>query len=126
MNKDEVTLLYGFKDEERLSQIIYALSEIHIKTKILKDSDYNEKLGFLLGLKGFKQSNNTEEIFSGEEIMIFQNIKGKRLDSALEKFKESGLTITKNKAIVTPFNVHWTIKKIHEKMLEHQNVTSKN
>lgn len=120
MNKDEVTLLYGFKDEKILSKIISVLSEIHIKTKVLKDSDYNEKLGFLLGLKGFKQSNNTEENFSGEEIMIFQNIKGKRLDLALEKLKKNELTITKNKAIVTPFNVHWTIKKIHEKMLDHQ------
>lgn len=121
MNKDKIALLYGYENEEKLSEIISVFKEVHTRTKVLKNADCNEKLGFILGLNGFKKNDKIDEDFIDDEIMIFQNIQGKNLDNLLEKFKERDIKITKNKAIATPFNVHWTIKKIYEKMQNHQN-----
>lgn len=124
MNKDEITLLYGFKHNEALEKIIEVLKQIHIKVKVLKTEDYNEKLGYILGIKGFKKSSDVLENISLNELMIFQNIKGKRLDFVLDKLKENECNIPKYKAVVTPFNIHWTLKRLYETMeKEHGNLS---
>lgn len=114
MNKDEIILLYGFKADENFEKILSVLKNVRIKTKILNDSDYSEKIGFLLGLKGFNKSSVDEENTIQNELMIFQNVKGKRLDFALDTLKENECKIPKFKSVVTPFNVHWTLKRLYE------------
>lgn len=116
MNKDEIILLYGFKDDENFEKILAVLKTIHIKARILKESDYNEKIGFLLGAKGFSKSSDDSENIIQDELMIFQNIKGKRLDFALDKLKENECKIPKFKSVVTPFNIHWSLKRLYETM----------
>lgn len=116
MKNDEVVLLYGFKTDENFEKITEVLKSIHIKVKVLNASDYNEKLGFLLGMKGFNKANENEENILENELMIFQNIKGKRLDLVLDSLRGKECKIPKYKAVVTPFNVHWTLKKLYEQM----------
>jgi len=116
LNKEEIALLYGFKNDENFDKIIEVLKKIHIRVKILKNEEYNEKVGYVLGEKGFKKSSEVLEKIPENELMIFQNIKGKRLDFVLDKLRENGCEIPKYKAIVTPFNIHWTLKKLYEQM----------
>lgn len=116
MNKDEIIIFYGFKKDENFDKIIEVLKQIRVRVKILKNEDYNEKLGYLLGAKGFNKSSEILEDFCENELMIFQNIKGKRLDFVLDKLRENNCEIPKYKAIVTPFNIHWTLKKLYEQM----------
>ena len=116
MNKDEIILLYGFKNNENTDKILSVLKEVHIKVKILNEGDYNEKVGYLLGLKGFNKSTDNIENTIQNELMIFQNIKGKRLDFVLDKLKENKCIIPKFKSVATPFNIHWSLKRLYETM----------
>ena len=116
MNKEEIALLYGFEDSEA-GKIIASLKKIRVGTRVLKSEDCHEKIGFVLGLKGFNKSKAEEPSDIDEEIIIFQGIKGKRLDAVLDKMRGDSCKVPKYKAVVTPFNIHWTVRKLYETML---------
>ena len=49
-----------------------------------------------------------------QEVMIFYNIKGKRLDQVLLALKNADIVHVKFKAVVTPFNMLWTLRRLCE------------
>ena len=117
MKREEQVLLYQFRDEEKLSGIRQALKKLHVKSRILPEEAHREKVGFLLGMKGFKETKSEDETFSfPNEVMVFHNIRGKRLDEVLESLKNAGIPPVKFKAVVTPFNTLWTLQRLCETM----------
>ncbi|MBO6177778.1 MAG: DUF3783 domain-containing protein [Selenomonadaceae bacterium] len=115
MNREELVLLYGF-DGEAAEKIVATLKTVRVKTKILKADEYGEKVGFLLGLKGFAKAMESETERPEEKIMVLQNIKGKRLDAVLDALRKNDCEVPVYKATVTAFNVHWTLKRLFETM----------
>lgn len=125
MNKTELVLLYHFTDTERTDKIKAALMRMKIAVKEVPDSMVGQKIGYLLGLKGFGENKTTaEESSFDEEVMVLQNVSRKRLDALLVEFREAGIEKVNYKAVVTPYNLFWslrrlceTIKKEHHMML---------
>ena len=71
----------------------------------------------VLGSRGFSPAKAEEEEFSfPHEVMLMQNIRNKRLDKLLAAWKEAGLAPVIYKAVVTPFNTLWTLKKLCQTM----------
>ncbi len=116
MKREELGLLYQFHDAERLERLRAVLKALHIRVRVLKDEDYAEKIGFLLGLKGFHPAKEREEFTFPHEVMVLQNIRHKRLDAVLEAIKEAGIPKIQYKAVVTPFNTLWTLQRLCETM----------
>ena len=117
MKREEQVLLYQFRDEEKLSAIREALKTLRIKCRVLPEEAYGQKIGYLLGMKGFQQTKTKDENFTfPHEVMVFQHIRGKRLDEVLGKLKDSGIPSVKFKAVVTPFNTLWTLQRLCETM----------
>ncbi len=112
--KDEQVLLYQFHDEAILQPLREVLKKLRIRTVELRDEDYREKIGFLLGMKGFLPSKQQDdEPFSfPHEVMIFSNIQGKRLDEVLEAMSAAGIPKIPYKAVVTPFNTLWPLQRL--------------
>ena len=109
----EKVLLYQFTDEVRKESIIQLLQSMGIECKVLQPQDWQEKIGYLLGNPGFTKSKAGEEKFSFPyEVMIMQNIRNKRLDALLGAFRTQNLAPVIYKAVVTPFNTFWTLKKL--------------
>ena len=50
------------------------------------------------------------------EVMVLQNIRNKRLDEVLLALKEAGVPHIRFKAVVTPFNTLWTLRRLCETM----------
>ena len=48
--------------------------------------------------------------------MILHRIKGKRLDQVLAAMKAAGVPPIRYKAVVTPFNTLWTLRRLCETM----------
>ena len=116
MKREELVLLYQFHDAERLERLRAVLKALHIRVRVLKDEDHAEKIGFLLGLKGFQPAKEREEFTFPHEVMVLQNIRHKRLDAVLEAIKEAGIPKIQYKAVVTPFNTLWTLQRLCETM----------
>ena len=124
-NKGEHVLLYQFADQVRLEAVTRLLHHMNIRVTVLPDEAWKEKVGFLLGSRGFAASKAEDEDFSfPHEVMLMQNIRNKRLDKLLAAWKEAGLSPVLYKAVVTPFNTLWTLKRLCQTMeKEHGAVT---
>lgn len=125
VKKEEQVLLYNFHDADTLEQFKDVLKPLHIRVTVLKDDDYAEKIGFLLSVKGYQPAKEKGEAFTfSGEVMILHNIQGKRLDEVLRFMKEAGLPRIHYKAVVTPFNILWTLRRLCETMRkEHGEIT---
>ena len=53
MKKQEQVLLYGFLDMEKLAKIEKILHRLNVKTRVLPEEAWREKVGYLLGMKVF-------------------------------------------------------------------------
>lgn len=118
MKKQEHVLLYGFVDMERLAAARKILHRMGIKTTVLPEEAWCEKIGFLLGMKGFKAVDSCDDdgfVFP-HEVMVLQNIRNKRLDQVLAALKDGGVPNIKFKSVVTPFNTLWTLRRLCETM----------
>ena len=125
--KEEQVLLYRFHDADMLDRFKDVFKALHIRVTVLKDEDSAEKVGFLLGMKGFQPAKEKDGAFAfSGEVMILHNIQGKRLDEVLRFMKESGLPRIHYKAVVTPFNILWPLRRLCETMQkEHAEIAVK-
>ncbi|WP_303813862.1 DUF3783 domain-containing protein [Selenomonas ruminantium] len=118
MKRQEQVLFYQFQDDEKLALACKTLHKMGIVTKILQPEDWREKVGYLLGAKGFQPAKAKDEdnfVFP-HEVMVLQNIRNKRLDEVLLALKEAGVPHIRFKAVVTPFNTLWTLRRLCETM----------
>jgi hypothetical protein len=112
---EETVLLYSFIDEQKVQRIEQVLAKQKIKCKVLADEMYRQKIGYLLEIPGFTEMPIKEDGFVfPQEVMIFYNIKGKRLDQVLLALKNADIVHVKFKAVVTPFNMLWTLRRLCE------------
>lgn len=118
MKRKELVLLYQFPEDDNFALLKKTLHKMGIETKELGADAWREKIGYLLGIKGFRPTKpEPEETFAFDhEVMIMQNIRNKRLDAVLLALKEAGVRHVKFKAVVTPFNTFWTLKRVCENM----------
>ena len=115
---EEKVLLYHFQDEEKLSSIQTLLKKMKIAFEVLPEDAYIQKVGYLLGSKGFNETQAVEEddfVFPFE-VMILFNIKNKRLSQVLNEFRQAEIPPIRFKAIVTPFNMFWSLRRLCETM----------
>lgn len=118
MKRQEQVLFYQFRDEDILALACKTLHKMGIATKVLPAEAWREKVGFLLGAKGFQpaKAHEEDEFVFPHEVMILQNIRNKRLDEVLLALKEAGVPHVRFKAVVTPFNTLWTLRRLCENM----------
>ena len=109
----EKVMLYQFTDEARLESISNLFKKLNIPVEVLPQEAWREKIGYLLGNPGFSTTKHEEESFAfNHEVMVMQGIRNKRLDQVLEAFRTAAIPPVLYKAIVTPFNTLWTLKKL--------------
>lgn len=113
----EKVLLYHFQDAEQTEQIRQTLHSLQIPVQVLPEEAWAQKIGYLLGLRGFQPQAAASDGFSfPHEVMLLHNIKNKRLDQVLQAFHEAHIAPIRYKAVVTPFNTLWTLRRLCETM----------
>lgn len=114
---EERVFLYHFTDADKLRRIKDVLEQMKIKAAEIPDEMAGQKVGFLVGLKGFGQNQHSD---SGEaferEVMILQGIDRKRMDEILKSFAAAGIEKIDYKAVVTPYNIFWSLRRLCETM----------
>lgn len=118
MKRKEQVLFYQFRDEEKLQLARKVLSRLGIDSKVVPADAWREKVGYLLGMKGFKAAaeKKADDFVFPHEVMVLQNIRNKRLDEVLLALQEAGVPQVRFKSVVTPFNTLWTLRRLCETM----------
>lgn len=117
MKKEERVLLYQFPTEQiALAQEV--LRTLGIRVQILPADAWREKVGYLLGRKGFKASSlqSTDVFEFPHRLILFENIQGKRLTKVLEALQDAGVPRITYKSAITPYNTLWTLRYLCEHM----------
>lgn len=125
MKTGELVLLYHFTDKEKAEKMKTVLDRMKIEVKVISDDLISQKVGFILGLKGFKDTGGAHETAPfDQEVMLMRGITGKRMEEILANFRAEGIEKIGLKAVVTPYNVLWplhhlcqTIQKEHESLM---------
>lgn len=123
----EIVLCYHFNDGEKFETARAALRKLNIECRALPEESWREKVGFLLGMGGFLPAPSTQEgedFCFPDEVMVLGQMKGKRLDQVLAALKAAGVSPIRYKAVATPYNLHWTLRRLCETMKkEHEYMT---
>ena len=84
----EKVLLYQFRDASLLAQVQQIMHELQISVQLLPEDAWVQKIGYLLGLRGFHQQELSDDGFVfPHEVMLLHNIKNKRLDQVLRELQ---------------------------------------
>ena len=115
MKKEERVLLYQFPDDQiHTAQDVFRT--LGIRIQILPADAWREKVGYLLGCKGFKamQTQEEQEFSFSHRLILLENIRGKRLTKVLMAMEEAGIPHITYKSAITPYNTLWTLRYLCE------------
>ena len=116
-NSKERVLLYQFPADQA-ALITGALRPMGVDVQILSLDAWREKIGYLLGRKGFlKQTAQEGDVFSfPHRVMLLDAVKGKRLTQVLRAVEDAGVPHITYKSSITPYNTLWTLRYLCEHM----------
>lgn len=116
-NSKERVLLYQFPADQA-ALITGALRPMGVDVQILSPDAWCEKVGYLLGRKGFlKQTAQEGGAFSfPHRVMLLDAVKGKRLTQVLRAVEDAGVPHITYKSSITPYNTLWTLRYLCEHM----------
>ena len=116
-NSKERVLLYQFPADQA-ALITGALRPMGVGVQILSSDAWREKVGYLLGRKGFlKQTAQEGDVFSfPHRVMLLDGVKGKRLTQVLRAVEDAGVPHITYKSSITPYNMLWTLRYLCEHM----------
>ena len=116
-NSKERVLLYQFPADQA-ALITGALRPMWVDVQILSPDAWREKVGYLLGRKGFlKQTAQEGGAFSfPHRVMLLDAVKGKRLTQVLRAVEDAGVPHITYKSSITPYNTLWTLRYLCEHM----------
>lgn len=112
VKKEERVLLYQFPEEE-VSLARDVFRTLRIRLQILPTDAWREKIGYLLGLKGYKAApaSQEDEYFDfPHRLLLLENVQGKRLTKVLMALEEAGIPHIAYKSAITPYNTLWTLR----------------
>ena len=116
-NSKERVLLYQFPADQA-ALITGALRPMGVDVQILSPDAWREKVGHLLGRKGFlKHAAQEGGAFSfPHRVMLLDAVKGKRLTQVLRAVEDAGVPHITYKSSITPYNTLWTLRYLCEHM----------
>ena len=116
-NSKERVLLYQFPADQA-ALITGALRPMGVDVQILSPDAWREKVGYLLGRKGFlKHAAQEVGAFSfPHRVMLLDAVKGKRLTQVLRSVEDAGVPHITYKSSITPYNTLWTLRYLCEHM----------
>ena len=116
-NSKERVLLYQFPADQA-ALITGALRPMGVDVQILSPDAWREKVGYLLGHKGFlKHAAQEGGAFSfPHRVMLLDAVKGKRLTQVLRAVEDAGVPHITYKSSITPYNTLWTLRYLCEHM----------
>ena len=115
--KYERILLYQFPSDQ-IAVMRNVLRAFGIQMQTLPMEAWREKIGFLLGIKGYKSTiiQGKEHFDFPHRVMLLEHIQGKRVAKLLMVLEDAGIPRITYKSAITPYNTLWTLRYLCEHM----------
>lgn len=116
-NSKERVLLYQFPADQA-ALITGALRPMGVDVQILSPDAWREKVGYLLGRKGFLKhaAQEGDAFLFPHRVMLLDAVKGKRLTQVLRAVEDADVPHITYKSSITPYNTLWTLRYLCEHM----------
>lgn len=112
-----VILLFHFSDKDRRNKLSRALLPLRMRIKEVVREDYLQPIGYLAGNKEIPQ---VEEVYQGEELegemILMAGLADVQVDMVLKAIRKSGIGPVPYKAVLTPANQNWSVRKLFEEI----------
>lgn len=99
------------KQEERMLKELADRQKLQIR--VVEPSAYEESLGFLAGITGFKRTltKGTMERL-GESMLVFSGMDSQCVEEFLDGLKKADPKFRALKAVITPYNITWNSRQL--------------
>lgn len=101
------------------NQLRTMCNKLGIEVVSISKNLYNQKLGFLADISGFKKEPKT---YTGAELpsemLVFSGLNSDDIDTFLAEFKKAGIAPVNLKAVITMYNISWTPKSLYDELLK--------
>ena len=123
--REEQALLYQFPDEQ-ISAAQETCRRLGIRMKVLPVDAWREKVGYLLGRKGYRPAENkgSAPFAFPHRVLLLEYIQGKRLGQVLAALEAAGIPRVAFKSVITPYNTLWTLGYLCEHMAKEHGMAS--
>lgn len=104
-------------EEGKCRQIEAVCRNLHIQAVRVKPASYQQTLGYLAGIKGFKRTQTTDT--DGQismEMLVFSGMDSQFLDTFLAAYKTASIPPIGLKAVLTPYNIHQTATALYTEL----------
>ncbi len=120
-------LLYQIAQEKK-KQIKKLCGQMHIQVKEVSPQEYGQALGITAGILpkntvGLQQSpvldmpmKNPLSIGAAEEMLVFCGLQQSVMEEFLRRYKEEGIEPISLKAVVTQYNIFWSLGQLQEEL----------
>lgn len=112
-----VILLFHFSDKDRRNKLSRALLPLRMRIREVAQEDYLQPIGYLAGNK---EISPVEEIYQGEELegemILMAGLADAQVDMVLKAIRKSGIGPVPYKAVLTPANQSWNVRKLFEEI----------
>lgn len=112
-------IMYYTEDVKKSEQIAGLCKRLGIRTRKVKSSDINLEMRSLASIKADvvkKEKNRAPKGYDIPEVIVFSGISSKNLDIFLEEYKKEKISPVALKAVLTPFNISWTLYELIEEL----------
>ena len=113
------TAVLLFFDGDRTAAVSASLERIGLRVLVPERSEYGKTVGCLAKLSPETEGKGSTEFPESGELIIFSGLSSKRLDMALAALREDKLSV-RFKAVVTQYNVKFTVSELLEHMLDEE------
>lgn len=87
-----------------------------IRLRAAAPEQAGQKLGFLLGRKGYEPVDSEAAAAVPDPILVLDGFTGARMDALLRSLAKTGVPRTVFKAVVTAANVDWTLYALWQEL----------
>ena len=116
------TIYLNIPDSFKKSGIINICQKLGIEKKDINNSDINKTILNIVSGKDVPQNvrsgKKAPQMYCLPELMIFNEFDDESLEEFLKEYKASGLEKVVLKAMVTPFNIIWSLYELAEHLKE--------
>ena len=113
------TAVLLFFDNERAAAVSKILENAGLRVLVPERSEYGKTVGCLAKLSPETEGKGSTEFPESGELIIFSGLSSKRLDTALAALRDDKLSV-RFKAVVTQYNVKFTVAELLEHMLDEE------
>lgn len=114
-------LLFGYGQQEEMTCAV--IRQQGYMPRVVEEAELDQQLGYLCGLPGYR-FRKTEEVKPAHPgaLMVFHELTQEELEALLKALRASSVTVSSVKAMVTPTNREWTLRRLGDEVREEHEV----